>query len=56
MLLGNGGICQFENFDCSEFPTGQLWDGSQIAVKRLKAWSGKEKIDFAVEMEILACH
>ncbi|VVB00437.1 unnamed protein product [Arabis nemorensis] len=33
---------------------GQLWDGSQIAVKRLKAWSSREEIDFAVEVEILA--
>ncbi|KAG7577417.1 Protein kinase domain [Arabidopsis thaliana x Arabidopsis arenosa] len=33
---------------------GQLWDGSQIAVKRLKAWSNREEIDFAVEVEILA--
>ncbi|CAH2053591.1 unnamed protein product [Thlaspi arvense] len=33
---------------------GQLWDGSQIAVKRLKAWSNREEIDFAVEVEVLA--
>lgn len=33
---------------------GQLWDGSQIAVKRLKAWSDREELDFAVEVEILA--
>ncbi|KAL9291551.1 putative PTI1-like tyrosine-protein kinaseRLK-Pelle-RLCK-XV family [Arabidopsis thaliana] len=33
---------------------GQLWDGSQIAVKRLKEWSNREEIDFAVEVEILA--
>ncbi|CAN8259175.1 unnamed protein product [Cochlearia groenlandica] len=33
---------------------GQLWDGSQIAVKRLKAWSNREEIDFSVEIEILA--
>ncbi|CAA7013722.1 unnamed protein product [Microthlaspi erraticum] len=33
---------------------GQLWDGSQIAVKRLKAWSNREEIDFAVEVDILA--
>lgn len=26
----------------------------QIAVKRLKAWSNREEIDFAVEVEILA--
>ncbi|EFJ17648.1 hypothetical protein SELMODRAFT_114199, partial [Selaginella moellendorffii] len=32
---------------------GQLWDGSQIAVKRLKLWSSKREIDFAVEVEIL---
>ncbi|CAN8270199.1 unnamed protein product [Cochlearia groenlandica] len=33
---------------------GQLWDGSQIAVKRLKVWSNREELDFAVEIEILA--
>lgn len=33
---------------------GQLWDGSQIAVKRLKVWSDKAEIEFAVEVEILA--
>ncbi|XP_068302526.1 PTI1-like tyrosine-protein kinase At3g15890 [Pyrus communis] len=33
---------------------GQLWDGSQIAVKRLKAWSDKADMEFAVEVEILA--
>ncbi|CAN8321568.1 unnamed protein product [Cochlearia groenlandica] len=34
---------------------GQLCDGSQIAVKRLKAWSSnREEIDFALEIEILA--
>ncbi|CAA7013729.1 unnamed protein product [Microthlaspi erraticum] len=33
---------------------GQLSDGSQIAVKRLKAWSSREEIVFAVEVEILA--
>ncbi|XP_021672392.2 PTI1-like tyrosine-protein kinase At3g15890 [Hevea brasiliensis] len=33
---------------------GQLWDGSQIAVKRLKAWSNKADMEFAVEVEILA--
>ncbi|XP_076944861.1 PTI1-like tyrosine-protein kinase At3g15890 isoform X1 [Bidens hawaiensis] len=33
---------------------GQLWDGSQIAVKRLKVWSNKAEMDFAVEVEILA--
>ncbi|GAB2269497.1 hypothetical protein Dimus_004414 [Dionaea muscipula] len=32
---------------------GQLWDGSQIAVKRLKAWSDKAEMEFAVEVEIL---
>ncbi|KAL8230400.1 hypothetical protein R6Q57_000178 [Mikania cordata] len=33
---------------------GQLWDGSQIAVKRLKAWSDKAEMEFAFEIEILA--
>lgn len=33
---------------------GQLWDGSQIAVKRLKVWSDKAEMEFAVEVEILA--
>ncbi|KAJ4896701.1 Protein kinase superfamily protein [Raphanus sativus] len=33
---------------------GQLSSGSQIAVKRLKAWSSGEETDFAVEVEILA--
>ncbi|KAK1434048.1 hypothetical protein QVD17_10966 [Tagetes erecta] len=33
---------------------GQLWDGSQIAVKRLKVWSNKADMEFAVEIEILA--
>ncbi|KAK7294076.1 hypothetical protein RJT34_16959 [Clitoria ternatea] len=33
---------------------GQLWDGSQIAVKRLKVWSNKAENEFAVEVEILA--
>ncbi|KAE9621308.1 hypothetical protein Lal_00023603 [Lupinus albus] len=33
---------------------GQLWDGSQIAVKRLKAWSNKADMEFGVEVEILA--
>ncbi|OVA16568.1 Protein kinase domain [Macleaya cordata] len=32
---------------------GQLWDGSQIAVKRLKVWSTKADMEFAVEVEIL---
>lgn len=32
---------------------GQLWDGSQIAVKRLKVWSNKAEMEFAVEVEIL---
>lgn len=32
---------------------GQLWDGSQIAVKRLKVWSDKAEMEFAVEVEIL---
>ncbi|CAO2037444.1 unnamed protein product [Urochloa humidicola] len=35
---------------------GQLWDGSQIAVKRLKSWSNKAQNEFAVEVEILARH
>ncbi|KAL8497166.1 hypothetical protein ACS0TY_020741 [Phlomoides rotata] len=33
---------------------GQLWDGSQIAVKRLKSWSERAEMEFAVEVEILA--
>ncbi|XP_047957588.1 PTI1-like tyrosine-protein kinase At3g15890 [Salvia hispanica] len=33
---------------------GQLWDGSQIAVKRLKSWSNKAEVEFSVEVEILA--
>ncbi|MCO5599127.1 hypothetical protein L7F22_053227 [Adiantum nelumboides] len=32
---------------------GQLWDGSQIAVKRLKVWSTKAEMEFSVEVEIL---
>ncbi|OAY71148.1 PTI1-like tyrosine-protein kinase [Ananas comosus] len=32
---------------------GQLWDGSQIAVKRLKVWSNKAEGEFSVEIEIL---
>lgn len=32
---------------------GQLWDGSQIAVKRLKVWRNEDEMDFAVEVEIL---
>nr|DAD44960.1 TPA_asm: hypothetical protein HUJ06_003190 [Nelumbo nucifera] len=32
---------------------GQLWDGSQIAVKRLKVWSEKADMEFSVEVEIL---
>uniref|UniRef100_A0A7N0ZUF2 Protein kinase domain-containing protein n=1 Tax=Kalanchoe fedtschenkoi TaxID=63787 RepID=A0A7N0ZUF2_KALFE len=32
---------------------GQLRDGSQIAVKRLKVWSNKAEMEFAVEVEIL---
>ncbi|XP_038987585.1 PTI1-like tyrosine-protein kinase At3g15890 [Phoenix dactylifera] len=32
---------------------GQLWDGSQIAVKRLRVWSNKAETEFAVEVEIL---
>ncbi|KAL2539345.1 PTI1-like tyrosine-protein kinase [Abeliophyllum distichum] len=33
---------------------GQLWDGSQIAVKRLKSWSDKAEVEFSVEVEVLA--
>ncbi|GER44116.1 protein kinase superfamily protein [Striga asiatica] len=33
---------------------GQLWDGSQIAVKRLKSWSNKAEVQFSVEVEVLA--
>uniref|UniRef100_A0A0E0JWJ0 Protein kinase domain-containing protein n=1 Tax=Oryza punctata TaxID=4537 RepID=A0A0E0JWJ0_ORYPU len=33
---------------------GQLWDGSQIAVKRLKSWSNKAETEFAIEVEVLA--
>ncbi|KAG5026109.1 hypothetical protein JHK86_022023 [Glycine max] len=33
---------------------GQLWDGSQIAVKRLKVWSNIAETEFTVELEILA--
>ncbi|KAK4802489.1 hypothetical protein SAY86_000692 [Trapa natans] len=33
---------------------GQLWDGSQIAVKRLKVWSNKAEVEFGVEVEMLA--
>ncbi|KAF3794336.1 PTI1-like tyrosine-protein kinase [Nymphaea thermarum] len=32
---------------------GQLWDGSQIAIKRLKVWSAKAELEFAVEVEVL---
>ncbi|GLT46675.1 hypothetical protein SLA2020_204250 [Shorea laevis] len=32
---------------------GQLWDGSQIAVKRLKVWSDKAEVEFEVEIQIL---
>lgn len=32
---------------------GQLSDSSQIAVKRLKVWSSKAEMEFAVEVEIL---
>lgn len=32
---------------------GQLWDGSQIAVKRLKVWSNKAELEFSAEVEIL---
>ncbi|XP_078167339.1 PTI1-like tyrosine-protein kinase At3g15890 [Carex rostrata] len=33
---------------------GQLWDGSQIAVKRLKNWSSKAEMEFSAEIEVLA--
>ncbi|XP_074312660.1 PTI1-like tyrosine-protein kinase At3g15890 [Silene latifolia] len=33
---------------------GQLWDGSQIAVKRLKVWSDKAEKEFTAEVEVLA--
>ncbi|EYU24637.1 hypothetical protein ABFS82_04G106800 [Erythranthe guttata] len=33
---------------------GQSWDGSQIAVKRLKSWSNKADMEFSIEVEILA--
>lgn len=33
---------------------GQLWDGSQIAVKRLKVLSNNAEMEFSVEVEILA--
>ncbi|GFQ04593.1 pti1-like tyrosine-protein kinase at3g15890, partial [Phtheirospermum japonicum] len=33
---------------------GQLWDGSQIAVKRFKSWSDEANKEFSVEIEILA--
>lgn len=33
---------------------GQSWDGSQIAVKRLKSWSNKAEMEFSVEVEMLA--
>ncbi|XP_073296832.1 PTI1-like tyrosine-protein kinase At3g15890 isoform X1 [Primulina huaijiensis] len=32
---------------------GQLWDASQIAVKRLKSWNDKAESEFYVEIEIL---
>ncbi|XP_057459493.1 PTI1-like tyrosine-protein kinase At3g15890 [Actinidia eriantha] len=32
---------------------GQLWDGSQIAVKRLKVWSNNAELEFVVEIETL---
>ncbi|XP_073142338.1 PTI1-like tyrosine-protein kinase At3g15890 [Henckelia pumila] len=32
---------------------GQLWDASQIAVKRLKSWNDKAESEFFVEVEIL---
>ncbi|KAJ0249241.1 PTI1-like tyrosine-protein kinase [Hirschfeldia incana] len=33
---------------------GQLSDGSQIAVKRLKSWSIREELNFALEVDILS--
>ena len=33
---------------------GQLWDGSHIAVKRLKVWNNKAEVKFSIEIEILA--
>ncbi|KAH6819604.1 Protein kinase superfamily protein [Perilla frutescens var. frutescens] len=33
---------------------GQLWDGSQIAVKRLKSWSNNKEMEFSAEVEVLA--
>ncbi|KAF3551046.1 hypothetical protein DY000_02004335 [Brassica cretica] len=33
---------------------GQLSDGSQIAVKRLKSWTNREDINFTLEVEILS--
>ncbi|KAJ8460419.1 hypothetical protein OPV22_033345 [Ensete ventricosum] len=33
---------------------GRLRDGSQIAVKRLKVWSNRAEMEFAVEVEVLA--
>ncbi|KAL3618363.1 hypothetical protein CASFOL_038684 [Castilleja foliolosa] len=33
---------------------GQLWDGSQIAVKRFKSWSDEADKEFTVEIEVLA--
>ncbi|KAF3339054.1 PTI1-like tyrosine-protein kinase [Carex littledalei] len=32
---------------------GQLWDGSQIAVKRFKEWSNEAEREFTAEVEIL---
>ncbi|KAJ3679135.1 hypothetical protein LUZ60_017146 [Juncus effusus] len=33
---------------------GQLWDGTQIAVKRLKNWSNKAELQFTAEIQVLA--
>ncbi|KAI3671522.1 hypothetical protein L1987_87260 [Smallanthus sonchifolius] len=33
---------------------GRLWNGSQIAVKRLKVWNNRTEREFVVEVEILA--
>ncbi|XP_042383666.1 PTI1-like tyrosine-protein kinase At3g15890 [Zingiber officinale] len=33
---------------------GRLYDGTQIAVKRLKVWSNRAEMEFAAEVEVLA--
>ncbi|KAL3008368.1 hypothetical protein AAZX31_07G028100, partial [Glycine max] len=45
--LGEGGID-------SVYYWGQLWNWSQIAVKRLEVWSNKVEMEFTVELEIFA--